>query len=92
MIKITNFKLLIEELFKDETVLRIIFSSPYKKDSDSFSKVQLTPYISNDVMQYQLTYYFANRVVHSNLEKDDAVNETITLITTVFKQALVTTK
>ena len=92
MITITNFETLIQDLFSEEAILRIIFSSPYKKDKNSFSKVQLNPYISDEVMQYQLTYFFENRVVHSNLDKDDAINETITLITTIFKQALITTK
>ena len=92
MITITNFEELVHNLFNEETVLRIIFSSQYKKDKESFNKVQLKPYISDDVIQYQLTYYFTNRVVHSNLNKDDAINETITLITKIFKQALITTR
>ena len=92
MIKITNFESLIRDLFETEVVLRIIFSSPYKKDKDSFSKVQLKPYMSDDVVQYQLTYFFANRVVHSNLSKEDAINEVAVLISKVFKQALFTCK
>ena len=92
MMTITNFETLVHNLFEEEVILRIIFSSPYKKDKNSFSKVQLNPYISDDVMQYQLTYFFENRVVHSNLDKDDAINETITLITSIFKQALITCK
>ena len=92
MITITNFEELVHNLFNEEIVLRIIFSSQYKKDKESFNKVQLKPYISDDVIQYQLTYYFTNRVVHSNLNKDDAINETITLITKIFKQALITTR
>lgn len=92
MITITNFEYLINDLFNNSEILRIIFSSPYKKDKESFSKVQLKPFMFNDELQYQLTYFFTNRVVHSNLEKDDAINETITLITKVFKQALITCK
>ena len=90
MMAITNFESLINELFEDEEILRIIFSSPYKKDKDSFSKVQLNPFIVNGERQYQLTYYFNTKVVHSNLDKEDAINEVITLISKVFKQALLT--
>lgn len=90
MITITNFEYLINDLFNNSEILRIIFSSPYKKDKESFFKVQLKPFMFNDELQYQLTYFFTNRVVHSNLEKDDAINETLTLITKVFKQALIT--
>ena len=92
MIKVTNFESLIEDLYEYEVILRIIFSSPYKKEKDTFSKVQLKPYVSDDNMHYQLTYFFDNRVVHSNLNKSDAINETKMLITKVFKQALVTCK
>ena len=92
MIKVTNFESLIDDLYDNEVVLRVIFSSPYKKDKDSFSKVQLKPYISDNVIHYQLTYFFDNRVVHSNLNKSDAINETKMLITKVFKQALITCK
>jgi len=92
MMTITNFETLINDLFNEEVILRIIFSSPYKKDKESFSKVQLNPYMSDDIIQYQLTYFFQTRVVHSNLDKDDAINEVITLITSVFKQALITCK
>ena len=90
MMKITNFENLISDLYNSKDILRIIFSSPYKKDKDSFNKVQLKPFIFNDELQYQLTYYFSNRVVHSNLTKNDAINETITLVSKVFKQALIT--
>ena len=92
MIKITNFESLINDLFDTEVILRIIFSSPYKKDRESFSKVQLKPYINEDIIHYQLTYYFENRVVHSNLTKNDAINEVKVLISKVFKQALITCK
>lgn len=92
MMTITNFETLVHELFNSETVLRIIFSSPYKKDKESFSKVQLRPYMNDEKLEYQLTYFFTNRVVHSNLNKEDAINETITLITKIFKQALITCK
>lgn len=92
MISIMNFKILVRDLFNEESIARIVFSSPYNKDKESFSKVQLNPYVNDNELKYQFTYYFENRVVHSNLEKDDAINETITLITTIFKQALVTCK
>lgn len=92
MMTITNFELLLNDLFNNELISRIIFSSPYKKDKESFSKVQLNPYINDGEMKYQYTYFFDNRVVHSNLEKDDAINETKTLITNIFKQALITCK
>ncbi len=92
MMTITNFELLLNDLFNNELIARIIFSSPYKKDKESFSKVQLNPYLNDGEMKYQYTYFFENRVVHSNLEKDDAINETKTLITSIFKQALISCK
>ncbi|MBR3890746.1 MAG: SAM-dependent methyltransferase [Bacilli bacterium] len=92
MMTLTNLENLMAEIFSNGSLLRIIFSSPYKKNKDSFSKVQLSPFIHDDKMEYQFSYFFENRVVHSNLNKDDAINETTTLITSIFKQALVTCK
>ena len=92
MMTLSNLENLINDIFSNDSLLRIIFSSPYKKNKDSFSKVQLSPFVHDGKMEYQFTYYFENRVVHSNLNKDDAINETTTLITSIFKQALVTCK
>jgi len=92
MMTLTNLENLINDVFSNNEILRIIFSSPFKKNKDSFSKVQLTPFIHDNKIEYQFTYYFENRVVHSNLNKDDAINETTTLITSVFKQTLITSK
>ena len=48
MMTITNFENLVNDLFNNSEILRIIFSSPYKKDKDSFSTVQLKPFIFNE--------------------------------------------
>ena len=92
MMTLSNVENLMNDIFSNDSLLRIIFSSPYKKNKDSFSKVQLSPFIHDGKMEYQFSYFFENKVVHSNLNKDDAINETTTLITSIFKQALVTCK
>lgn len=86
-----NLKQLIENLFNDKIVLRLIFSNPYKKDKDSISKVVVKPFESNDEKKYQFTYQFENKVAHSNLDKDDSVDEVVALITNIFKQVLINT-
>jgi hypothetical protein len=87
-----NYKDLINNLFINHEILRIIFSSQIKKDKESFTKVQLIPYLKDNNYKYQFTYYYTNSVKHKNLELIEATNETINLITLTFKQALITLK
>ena len=86
-----NLKQLIEGLFSDKDILRLIFSNPYKKDKDSIIKGTVKPFESSDEKKYQFTYQFENRVAHSNLDVDDSVDETVALITNIFKQVLINT-
>ena len=86
-----NLRQLIERVFNDSRVLRLIFSNPYKKDKDPLIKVTVSPFDSNDEIKYQFTYHFENRVAHSNLNSKDSIDETIALITNIFRQVLVNT-
>ena len=90
MMALSNLENLMSEIFSNDSLLRIIFSSPYKKNKDSFSKVQLSPFFNDGKMNYQFSYFFENRVVHSNLNKEDAINEATTLITSIFLFIIVT--
>ena len=86
-----NLRLLVEKLFLDSKVMRLIFSNPYKKGKDGLIKVTVGPFESNDEIKYQFTYHFENRVAHSNLNVNDSMDEVIALITNIFKQVLVNT-
>ena len=86
-----NLRLLMESLFSETKILRLIFSNPYKKDKDSLVKVTVAPFETNDEIKYQFTYHFENRVAHSNLIISDSIDETIALITNIFKQVLINT-
>lgn len=86
-----NLRQLIENLFNEKNILRMIFSNPYKKDKESIGKVTVKPYESSDDVKYQFTYQFENRVAHSNLDLDDSIDETVALITNIFKQVLINT-
>ena len=85
-----NLSLLMEKVFSEGNVLRLIFSNPYKKEKDALMKVSVSPFESNEEIKYQFTYHFENRVAHSNLNKNDSIDETIALITKIFKQVLIT--
>ena len=81
-----------ESLFGEMSVLRLIFSNPYKKDKDGLVRVTVAPFESNEEIKYQYTYHFENRVAHSNLNISDSIDETVALITNIFKQVLINTK
>lgn len=86
-----NLRQLIERLFNESKVLRLIFSNPYKKEKDPLVKVTVAPFESNEEIKYQFTYHFDNRVGHSNLNNKDSIDEVIALITNIFRQVLVNT-
>ena len=86
-----NLRLLIENLFNDSKILRLIFSNPYKKEKDGLVKATVAPFESNEEVKYQFTYQFDARVAHSNLSVGDSVDEVIALITNMFKQVLINT-
>ena len=86
-----NLRLLIENLFSETDILRLIFSNPYKKEKDGLVKVTVSPFESNEEIKYQFTYQFNSRVAHSNLNINDSIDETIALITNMFKQVLINT-
>lgn len=86
-----NLRQLIERLFNESKVLRLIFSNPYKKEKDPLVKVIVAPFESNEEIKYQFTYHFDNRVGHSNLNNKDSIDEVIALITNIFRQVLVNT-
>lgn len=86
-----NLRQLIENLFHEKNILRLIFSNPYKKDKDAIIKVVVKPFESSDEVKYQFTYQFENRVAHSNLDIADSVDEVVALVTNIFKQVLINT-
>lgn len=86
-----NLRQLIENLFKEKNILRLIFSNPYKKEKESIVKVTVKPFESNEEVKYQFTYHFENRVAHSNLDIPNSIDEVVALITNIFKQVLINT-
>ena len=66
-----NLRLLIENLFKKNTILRMIFSDTYKKDKEGFVKVTAKPFEAGEEIKFQFTYHFENRVAHSNLSIEE---------------------
>lgn len=86
-----NLRLLMESLFSETKILRLIFSNPYKKEKDGLVKVTVAPFESNDEIKYQFTYHFESRVAHSNLVVGDSIDEAIALITNIFRQVLINT-
>ncbi len=87
-----NLRILMESLFSEAKIIRMIFSNQYVKNKNSFTRVVVEPFDSNDEIKYQFTYYFENRVAHSNLVTNDAIDESIALISNIFKQVLVNTR
>ena len=87
-----NLRLLIENLFKKDTILRMIFSDTYKKDKEGFVKVTAKPFEAGEEIKFQFTYHFENRVAHSNLSIEDSINEVVALVNGMFKQLLINSK
>lgn len=77
--------LLFSELFKPGKLQKMIFSNKRKKSLE-YTKVMLRPVMLGGTLKFQAEYTFPKKVTHSNLEADDALELSASLICDVFKQ------
>jgi SAM-dependent methyltransferase len=78
---------IINEIFDDE--IRFAVLSEIKKGTQrQYNKVQIKPFLKNEVVIYQFTYVYDKKVLHVNLEKDDAIIRVNALLQDYFNQCI----
>lgn len=84
-------KNLLKEIIIDNKLIQGVLSNLRKKSEDSFSKVDVKPVLIKGKLKYHLSFYYTNKVIHKNLNPEEAVNEIEGLLESVFKQAVLFT-
>lgn len=84
-------KNLLEEIIIDNKLIHGVFSNLRKKTEDGFSKVDVKPVLIKEELKYQFSFYYANKVIHKNLNPGESINEIEELLNSIFKQAMIFT-
>lgn len=86
-----NLLSLISQLIQDQALNQAVLSNVRKKESDSYTKVEIKPIELKGELVYQFSYYYSNKVLHDNLNAHDTEQKLAELFAEQFKQALLHT-
>ena len=82
---------LLEEIIIDNKLIQGVFSNLRKKSEDGFNKVDVKPVLIKEELKYHFSFYYSNKVIHKNLNSEEAINEIKKLLNDVFKQGMIFT-
>ncbi len=74
-----------------ENVISVVLSAPKSKGSEAL-RLSVRTLLIKDVLQYQVTYHFIDRVTHKNLLKEEFQTFLCETLTSQFKQAVFCTE
>ncbi len=80
---------LLEDIFKNQKLISAVLSNLRKKNESSYTKVDIKPVIIKNQLKYQFVFNYTNKVLHKNLDINEAIKETVSLIESTFKQAMI---
>ena len=83
---------LLNKVIVGEELIDGSLSNLRRKDKDSFNKVDIEPVLIQDEMKFQLTYNYKTKVIHENLEPNEAILKIEELLDNIFKQGMFFTK
>jgi SAM-dependent methyltransferase len=82
---------LLDEIFPNNKIILCVLSNLKTKKEGGFTKVDIKPVLIKDELKYQFAYNYANKVIHRNLDMDDAKEEIDYLIGDIFRQVMLFT-
>lgn len=82
---------LLDEIFPNNKIILCVLSNLKTKKEGGFTKVDIKPVLIKDELKYQFAYNYANKVIHRNLDMDDAKEEINYLIGDIFRQVMLFT-
>ncbi len=90
MLDIREISAQIESLIDKNTIENIIISNPIKKSEDKANKVKVTPILLKDKLNYQISEYIGQKVIHKNTDADNILTEILNIMEDNFKQCNIT--
>ncbi|MBS4868768.1 MAG: hypothetical protein KHZ95_03585 [Eubacterium sp.] len=79
MLDIREISVQIESLIDKNTIENIIISNPIKKSEDKANKVKVTPILLKDKLNYQISEYIGQKVIHKNTDTDNILTEILNI-------------
>lgn len=91
MTKSPTLESLLDELFANAAVIRLILSSKRRK-SQSISKATVKPVMIKNELKYQFECIVSNKALHENLGPDESIKKICELVASDFKQVNIMTE
>lgn len=92
IIKMEKVLELLNKVIVGEELIDASLSNLRRKDKGSFNKVDIEPVLIQGQMKFQLTYNYKTKVIHENLEPNEAILKIEELLDNTFKQGMFFTK
>lgn len=84
-----ELKNLLEEIIIDKKLNQGVFSNLRRKSEEGFNKVDVKPVLIREELKYQFSFYYANKVIHKNLDAHETMIEMEALLENIFKQGMI---
>lgn len=85
-----NYIELIENLILKEEIIEIILSNKINKEIE-YKKIEIKPFLKDNIINYQITYVFDKNTKHENIQNEDFKDKFL-YIFNGFKQAVIFSK
>ena len=86
-----SLRKLITDIFEEQALINATLSQLRKREGQLYSKVQIKPLLLKNKLHYQFAYHQNNKVIHENLEPEQAVAAVTTLFEETFRQGMLCT-
>ncbi|MBD7970708.1 class I SAM-dependent methyltransferase [Paenibacillus gallinarum] len=86
-----SLRKLITNIFEEQALINATLSQLRKREGQLYSKVQIKPLLLKNKLHYQFAYHQNNKVIHENLEPEQAVKAVTALFEETFRQGMLCT-
>lgn len=80
-----NLKNIFTDIIRNESLIGGIFSGKRSKEVEDYEKVRIEPVILKETYKIQFVYEYRNKVLHENLDKEEAIEKMYLLAYDEFK-------
>jgi SAM-dependent methyltransferase len=87
-----ELKVLIGNIIFENSLIEAILSDQKSKDANNYTKVIIKPITLKGTLLFQFSFYYTKKVLHENLEQEEAIIRINGLFADMFKQASIYTQ
>lgn len=82
---------LIKDILENDELIYAVLSNVKRKSQATFNKVKIKPVLIKQEKKFQFTYEYESKVIHKNLDSNEAIYEVVNLLNEYFRQAMIFT-